>query len=1238
MSPGVGEQEARFGPELRRRREAEGWSLTEFAGRVNFTKGHISRVENEQKRPSEEFARVCDRALGAEGALLALVAGGPQLCPYPGLAPFGMEDERWFFGRERVVAELVCLLGDRSTGGRPVMVIGPSGVGKSSLLRAGLAPAVARGGLPGRQPGTPAVLYLTPTARPMAELRAHNERRLLDTHALVIVDQFEELYTLCGDEAERDAFIDELCRLGQAGLPVVAGVRADFYGHCLAQPQLRAALRTRSLPIGPMSRAELRQAITEPAAATGLTLEPGLAEVLLRDLGGHAGEAGALPLLSHALRATWQHRGDGALTVAGYERTGGVHGAVAATAERAYARLASEEQEAARPVLLSLVRIGEGTDDTRRRADRSELVTDERAEAVVEEFTRSRLLTTDAEHVEISHEALLRAWPRLREWIDANRVGLLVRQRLTDDATAWQAAGRDGSHLYRGTRLAAADEWHSAHAGQAGLLERAFLTASRRHQWRGVRRLRQLMAAMTALALTAVVAAGFAVDGKREADRQASQAVSARLSTEADAVRSRDPALAAHLALAAYQAAHTPEAHSALVASSAPPYATRFVTGGASTVTAWGNSPSGQILAEGTTQGDVRVWDTKVKQPRHPVTVKVAKSEIIQVAVHPHHVLAATSRQGQVHLWDLSDTRRPTHIRNLSCNQSPHCAAEFSADGNRLAIGDYGGQLALWDTSDPLHPRWLHSWKAHDWHILDLAFSRDGSRLAAVQGNHEAVVWDVSNPKQPQDRPMPRPKGQLAFKKVALSPDGRVLALFNAAVKGYPVLLARVAENATPGKAQQLYETDGMTNLAFSADGTALAVGESRSRVRVWHVRDLWKPGGWDTAWNLTLNHSDVVVGVGFGPDGTTLATGTRTGGSHLWRRLPPLAGHRKPVTALENNPDRTLALTTSEDGTARLWRLPTTGAPHPFRAFLDCKGLPLLGAAFSPDGRTVALTTHAPENSDPIDRSTWAAMCLWNVADPEHPQPLGSGREHHRNDINDAAFSPDGRTLVTGGNGDNTLVIWNIADLYHPKPQQPSPASGVTSLTFLGKTDTLAVGTEETGVQLWDVAAPHPPTLIRPLMDAPSAASLATTDDGRLLVAGSHDQRVYLWDVSRPAAPEHLRTLDGHKGAVWQVDFDALGEHLLTTSGIPPGPTRLWALTDRRSPRQIAAVEGTTGVGVLTNEPGGFLVTTDDFSLRRWSADTHTVVRTLCRQTGSPLTAQEHDLYDTEDLGTPCL
>ncbi|MBB5781794.1 nSTAND1 domain-containing NTPase [Nonomuraea jabiensis] len=1223
-----------FGAELRRRRIEAGKSLKGLADEVYCTKGHLSRVENGQKRPGAELARECDRVLGAKGALLALARPAPPPCPYPGLASFGTEDARWFSGRDRATAELVCLLADPSTAGHPVMLIGPSGVGKSSLLRAGVTPAVTGGALPGRVPGPAAVRYLTPTARPMAQLHVPT-----DSCTLLIVDQFEELFTLCDDEAERDVFADELCRLAQAGPAVVAAIRADFYGHCLAHPGLREALRTRSLPLGPMDRAELRLAITEPAAAAGLALEPGLVEVLLRDLGEHACEVGALPLLSHTLRATWQHRADGMLTVAGYERTGGVHGAVATTAERAYARLTPQEQKIAPTVLLGLVRVGEGTSDTRRRAERRALAASAGGQAVVkavvEEFTRARLLTADAEHVEISHEALLHAWPRLREWIDADRVGLLVRQRLTDDATAWQAAGRDDSHLYRGSRLAAAEEWHGCADDQT--VEGAFLAAAHRRRQRDTRRRRRLTAALAALAVTAVAAAIFAVDQAGRATRQAAQAVSARLGAEADAVRPNDPALAAHLALAALQAADTPQARNAVIGSSAPPYATRYVSGGPADATAWAGSPDGRILAEATPAGDVRVWDTAATRHDRPLLVHAGTAAIARLAVHPGHVLAATD-SGRVRLWDLRGNGPPVRLPDLSSDQGPLTAMEFSADGSRLATGDDHGRLALWDTTDPRHPEPLHRWQATQDHILDLALSRDGRALATVEGDHQATVWDTTDPRHPQSHPLPRQEHRQNFKTVALSPDGRTLALADAAVSAHPILLARLAPDGTPSRPRELSASPStVADLAFSPDGTALAAGDIDAQVRIWNVKDVRHDKERETSWSLTLRQPGEVLGLAFGPDGTSLAVGTRTDGSRRWQPLPPLAGHVRPLTTLKASQDRRLAITTSADGTARLWDVPAAGAPRPLGTTLTCQDLPLTGAAFSPDRHTLALTTAAPDTSDPHKPTTWAAMCLWDISHPEAPRPLGHGHAHTENHINDAAFSPDGRTLVTGGNGNHALVVWDVSDPGHPRPHTRSPLSTVTSLTFLGRTATLAVGTDKAGAQLWDVQDPHHPRLIRPLPGALSVASLSATDDGRLLAAGSDNQRIHLWDLTRPLAPVALPALSGHKGTVWQVDLDARGQRLLSTNGISPGPARIWDLRERDRIGQAVSVEGTTGVGVLTGDAEEFLLTTSDHALRRWSTDASAVAGLLCRRAGSPLTAEERQLYGIGEISAPC-
>ncbi|MCQ0019430.1 nSTAND1 domain-containing NTPase [Actinomadura madurae] len=315
--------EVTFGTELRRLRRAADLSQAELARKLRTGKGYLSRLERGLQRPGETFARACDTVLAAGGALFSLaVEPVTAACPYPGLTSFQEQDARWFFGRDRAVADLLSLLADPGTAGHPAVVVGPSGIGKTSLLRAGLATAVTRGALPARQPGTPETLYLTPTAHPVEELHGHDVRRPLESYALVAVDQFEELFTLCGEVSEREAFIEDLCRRAAAGLAVVLGVRADFYGHCLTHPGLLDALRERALPLGPMTVPELRQAITEPAAAEGLSLEPGLVEVLLRDLGTAPGTgrcaSGALPLLSHTLRATWQHRDDGGvLTVAG---------------------------------------------------------------------------------------------------------------------------------------------------------------------------------------------------------------------------------------------------------------------------------------------------------------------------------------------------------------------------------------------------------------------------------------------------------------------------------------------------------------------------------------------------------------------------------------------------------------------------------------------------------------------------------------------------------------------------------------------------------------------------------------------------------------------------------------------------------------------------------------------------------------------------------------------------------
>ncbi|MFE2103901.1 hypothetical protein [Streptomyces sp. NPDC059468] len=382
--------------------------------------------------------------------------------PYRGLARFEPGDADLFFGRNQLTDRLLALTRSR----RFTAVFGPSGSGKSSLLRAGLIPRLRTEDQSGAQPT--ALRILTPGEHPM---RTHGQRLMpkdADGDTWLIVDQFEELYTLCHDPRERDQFLDRLLAAidPASKLRVVIAVRADFLGRCAEHPQLTTALQDSTVLAGPMSRDELREAIVKPAQAAGLIVERDLTTRILNEV---EEEPGALPLMSHALLETWRRRKGRALSVEAYEAAGGLNGAIARTAENTYACLTPAQAGVARGVLLRLIAPGEGTADTRRPAVRAELnVGDAAATAVVvEHLVRARLLTLDQDVVSLAHEALITAWPRLRAWIDTDREHLRIHRSLTEAAHTWDDLRREPGALYRGTRLAVAEELslnHSPHS------------------------------------------------------------------------------------------------------------------------------------------------------------------------------------------------------------------------------------------------------------------------------------------------------------------------------------------------------------------------------------------------------------------------------------------------------------------------------------------------------------------------------------------------------------------------------------------------------------------------------------------------------------------------------------------------------------------------------------------------------------------------------------------------------
>jgi class 3 adenylate cyclase/WD40 repeat protein len=487
------------------------------------------------------------RALTGPG--LATAPTGAE-CPYRGLLAFEADDRHLFFGREEVVAEALT----RVASGRLLAVVGASGSGKSSILRAGLLAAVQAGELDGARTGR----VITPGAEPPLTLDD-------DPGEMLVVDQFEELYTQCRDPEHRSRFIGAL--LGRRG-PVAIGVRADFYGEMSTSPELAAAVAHNQVLLGPMVDDDLRRAIAEPARLSGLRLEPGLIDLVLRDV---AGEPGALPLMSHALRETWERRNGRMLTVEAYHASGGVSSAVAQTADAVAEATPEPDRPLLRNVFLRLTELGDDVEDTRRRVHIDELVTQgtspDAVRLLLERLAAARLVILDDGTAEVAHEVLIRRWPTLRRWLDEDREGIRLHRRLSDAARLWDAAGREPADLYRGTRLDAAVEWSRANGSLLNSTEQDFVTASleelaatQQQQLRANRRLRRALSVSALLLLAAVALLVFALVSRHRAVQAEASARSRALASEAESQVGRDPQRALLLARAALRAAATPEA------------------------------------------------------------------------------------------------------------------------------------------------------------------------------------------------------------------------------------------------------------------------------------------------------------------------------------------------------------------------------------------------------------------------------------------------------------------------------------------------------------------------------------------------------------------------------------------------------------------------------------------------------------------------------------------------------
>lgn len=1087
--------------------------------------------------------------------------------PFKGLQYFDESDADIFFGRETLISHLVEQIQyrEKSRQVQFLAIIGASGSGKSSIIRAGLVPALKRDSRPHL------VQIITPTEYPLDSLSSCDIDNLTTKgRFLIIVDQFEELFTLCQNESERRFFIDKLLNAVKEGLAfVVIALRADFYAACEPYEVLRKILSQNQEYIGPMKASELRRAIEEPARVYGWLFEPSLANLLLRDIGAdgdRSPEPGALPLLSHALLETWYRRSGRMLTLAGYAESGGIHGAIAKTAESVYAQLSASEQFIARNIFLRLTELGEGMQETRRRVLLSEFIPASEStstqgksiETVLKMLSDARLVTTTEVTAEVAHEALIREWARLHEWLSENREWLRLHRHITESAQEWESQGYDPGLVYRGTRLVQALEWAGSHLEDLNLLEQEFLETSKsleekeaaereeqrqreleaarklaesereraEGQTRAAKQLRQRAFYLAGFLFLSLILAVTAFIQSNTASRQAHLASARELALASINNLDKDAELSILLALEAIS-------ESKLARVSVP----------------------------------YQVQDAlhkAIQNSRIHYTLSKHNGDVVAVSYSPDGKLLATAGSDRkVIIWEAATGKE---LRTLYGHSQGLEDIEFSPDGRYLATASDDKSVKLWN---PLNGQELRSFTGFTDVIWKISFSAD-SKFLATGGNDTANVWDINTGQsiltlEAQHAP------------IAFSPLG--------------TYLATSGDDGTT----KLWDTDSWEeylSFPFAANALAFSPDEERlvtamEELKVWDIltgEELMAPAEFKA----------VIIGIEFNPDGSQLAAGSQDGTVGIWdsqsgKRMFILAGHAGAVNDIAFNPQCTAPpvapfdwcggwlATASRDGTAKVWDVSPAGSR-------ELATLPGFSGHFIDETH---LSTISPISPSEIEANTWDI--LWDGTSRwisnsliNYPAPIYDGKR-----------SLDGTFIVTV-HEDNTVRVWNAKaskEVASILIDQGSPLVGIA----VNSTGTQVATVGYDGIaQVWDSATGR--ELLNLTGFAGDIVGIAFSDDGKLIAISTYDGPVKVWEI---ATGKELLTLIGHKLPVYVISFCPDGQKI-ATAGMDQ-TARIW---DVHSGDNLFTLEGHTAsiLALAFNPDGSLLVTgSHDGTARIW-------------------------------------